>query len=842
MGGTTTPFKPSLNTSGNAYCTTAEKPSMVGANDLARTLKALYVDTEDPNWIYIKLDVGGLYPGVFNTSIHYDPISGVGPSKPYFNYGCQYSNITNYLFAMSVSSAPSPDQVSQGRVVLPWYTCVGVQYVAPMPINWFFFVGGPGYVGGNSNMQHPAIAAYTTPNGGGYGDTEWTALEAYGSGYRSAVSYSTGSVMLALNRTLIQQTLGTLGTVNMFVCSYKPGENHESGYQRINPFTWMSPGDEGGLVYDGWSYAANDVNDPLHAAVVAADNNGLLDPMSCSTGYLADWFTQMGSLSAVSWDARAQLGSPAPFSVNLAATATLSVVCDQTGSWNMTNEYTTGKNFTVDINAENVVDFYDYDLAVSWNPAVLNYSAPVNYIKSWFTGTLGAGSEIYSKGNISGIASAYTGSALGATGSGTLFQINFTVLGSVPCSTWISITVTTFVYSPSYTPSPGGNIPYTTSNALFALVKIPPPAVPGSAALTESAAPYYVGYPISFSGAGSTAGSNGTVTVPLMTATLTIINCSNLATVYTNTIKNSSASAYTWIWTPSAAGTYNATLTVTLNSTGIHPVRIPLLYTDGPYTKIVYLKAATFIDCWTAAPRWSGYTAASVGIGQNAAADAYTFDENVTIYSIVVYNNQPMAGYLVSFTVVAPTYSFNNPLLMRTAYTNASGIANITFRIPTEGVGVNSLAGKWECFQKVYMCQEPYTDTLWWDVGYIVQVTSVSVPTVKISQQTGTITVTINYQNIAEAARNVTISVTVYDNNLEPINILESLSVLPGAFCVPKSGTVTYNLTIPTWFKPGQCWVYVDLYNKLPINCGHPWCPEYSTTFMVNALGTNYKY
>jgi hypothetical protein len=257
------------------------------------------------------------------------------------------------------------------------------------------------------------------------------------------------------------------------------------------------------------------------------------------------------------------------------------------------------------------------------------------------------------------------------------------------------------------------------------------------------------------------------------------------------------------------------------------------VYTDGPYTKTVTIKPSTFIACWTASARWGGYTAATVGLGVNQSADAYTFDENVTMYSIVVYNNQPMAGYLVSFTVYEPNGQI---FLFRSVQTNGSGIANMTFRIPTEGVGVNSLAGKWECFQKVYMCQEPYTDTLWWDVGYIVQVTSVTVPPVTLVKGTGTITVTINYQNIAEAARNVIFSITVYDNNTEPIgSILEQLSVAGGTFCCPATSSQTWTLTVPTWAKPGSCSVYVDLYNKLPTEGGSPWGSEVSQTFMMTA-------
>jgi flagellar basal body-associated protein FliL len=132
----------------------------------------------------------------------------------------------------------------------------------------------------------------------------------------------------------------------------------------------------------------------------------------------------------------------------------------------------TGETFTVNAAVQNVINFFTYDITVSWNSSVLNYSGRVTYLTSFFKSTYGQGIELYSNGNITGIASSYTDGSPGVTGSGALFQITFKVIGSSPCSTWINFsdTLTEIINSTGY------EIPYSVVNGYFALTstKAPP--------------------------------------------------------------------------------------------------------------------------------------------------------------------------------------------------------------------------------------------------------------------------------------------------------------------------------------------------------------------------------
>jgi len=255
-------------------------------------------------------------------------------------------------------------------------------------------------------------------------------------------------------------------------------------------------------------------------------------------------------------------------------------------------------------------------------------------------------------------------------------------------------------------------------------------------------------------------------------------------------------------------------------------------YDNATTTKTAILKALIFIDCFTAKARRCGYTAATVGRDETPydfPADAYTFDELVTLYSWVVYKNNPMQGRLVSFEVYSPLGLF----LVEQNMTDANGVAFIKFRIPTPCGDPAMYEGKWYCFQKVLLCDEYYNDTVMWDVGYIVEITSVDVPT--IVDMTQPFDVTIYAKNIAMASRDVLIAVKVLDDNLVPVIFLNFTTVIAGGdWCKPNYESRTVRLMLPKWTYPGTGRVIVDAwFHGLPTQCGHCCCPPVQKTFAI---------
>jgi hypothetical protein len=497
---------------------------MVPKNNLARTLKTLYFYS-DSKWLYFRLDVGGLYPGVFATSVHKDAVSGA--TKAYFNYGDQYSNITNYVFCMSVPTAPAPLGASGGRVVLPFYTGVYIGNVEPS--NWFFMFGGPGAY----PFSYYTNSSASYPN---YNDFAWNALNTQGSGYQCAVNYTAGSIMMAFNRTIIEQQLGPLGKVNMFVCSYKPGEAYETFGERMNPFVYKSPGDEGGLYYDGWSYAFTDTSDPYYTK---AQWDNASNPMAGSN--LADWFTQMGVIYApgktTSRSTLAVTAAVPLFTVDMSPGAGVRLVDAKTGNNNIVNKYVKNQAFTLNVTVTTAINIANWTVGLSWNSSVLNCTG-FTYINQFFNATTRASGTISNTaGNFTKPYSASTTTPV--NGTGTLAQATFKVINYG--NTWISLTA-------KLLNSTGAPIPYPVTDAFFELMSFYGP----TAEFTYSPLTPNAKWIITFNASASSPGFNGSAWIPIANYTWNFGDA-NKTTTSSPVIKHSYASV----------GSYPVNLTVT---------------------------------------------------------------------------------------------------------------------------------------------------------------------------------------------------------------------------------------------------------------------------------------
>jgi len=69
------------------------------------------------------------------------------------------------------------------------------------------------------------------------------------------------------------------------------------------------------------------------------------------------------------------------------------------------------------------------------------------------------------------------------------------------------------------------------------------------------------------------------------------------------------------------------------------------------------------------------------GVGINQSGGTFKFREQIILYALVTYNEYPVENKIVSFEVHGPANPFENITFFRTALTNASGIAQITFKI-----------------------------------------------------------------------------------------------------------------------------------------------------------------
>ena len=220
------------------------------------------------------------------------------------------------------------------------------------------------------------------------------------------------------------------------------------------------------------------------------------------------------------------------------------------------------------------------------------------------------------------------------------------------------------------------------------------------------------------------------------------------------------------------------------------------------------------------------------GKGPNMPSDAFAPQEQVVLYANVTYKNYPVQGKNVAFEVRDPT---SRLVVARTAITNESGVANVSFRIPgPNDSNVEAIFGVWNVIATVDIAEVTVNDTLGFLVGWIIEL--IKVETVDSSNVSRTsfmrderMCFRLTVKNIANTSKIATLIFNVFDNlsvSLGQVILLEEIK--PGV-------TVLFieDLLIPKWASLGVGMVYASAYTALPALGGVPWCPQVFTTFSI---------
>jgi len=209
------------------------------------------------------------------------------------------------------------------------------------------------------------------------------------------------------------------------------------------------------------------------------------------------------------------------------------------------------------------------------------------------------------------------------------------------------------------------------------------------------------------------------------------------------------------------------------------------------------------------------------GKGPNVKSDAFAPQELVILYAKVTYNDDPVANKLVGFQVNA---SDGTLVFTRVAETDESGIAMAEFRIPSDPV-----FGEWLAYAIVDVAQTTVADTMPFDVGWIIEILSVT-PVESTYSKGETASFTLSIKNLGKTTKTPTITVVVYDECAVPI----AVALVP-EWSIEGEATVdfTCDLEIPMWAFVGTATVYANAFTDLPSNDGVPYCPEASASFII---------
>jgi hypothetical protein len=258
-----------------------------------------------------------------------------------------------------------------------------------------------------------------------------------------------------------------------------------------------------------------------------------------------------------------------------------------------------------------------------------------------------------------------------------------------------------------------------------------------------------------------------------------------------------------------------------------------------PNILIVLPPTGALIDVYTETERAYGYTTPWIGEGQDVCADAYTIDEEVSLFANVTYNGGELQSRLVAWEVYDP---HGNIVLTRTTMTDENGTATLDFRILTVCMNASYAVGTWWVIAKTSVGEVIINDTLCFKVYYLIAPgnTGVGSPIIVIltpSVPRGGMAVgDLALEHWASIPQNFTVAVTIYDELNVPVGYYTTTMEFPAAPNPTEEGYCNrrvikrrpWFIEIPKWAYVGTGTVYLNMYTKPIADCGVAWAPEVS--------------
>jgi len=228
------------------------------------------------------------------------------------------------------------------------------------------------------------------------------------------------------------------------------------------------------------------------------------------------------------------------------------------------------------------------------------------------------------------------------------------------------------------------------------------------------------------------------------------------------------------------------------------------------------------------------------GQGPNAHSDAFSPQDNVTLYAKVTFGGDKIVNKLVVFEV--DNANGTKETLLQN-YTDSNGIATVMFRIPmTDNLTDSSIFGWWLATAQADVDNVAVNDTMAFQVGWKVQVTSVTAnfpgSNLFYLKYSDIMNFTATVTTISEQPTNVLVSIDAYDASSYPIGevaMFENVSATrnningPGG-TTPGVFTYTVTMPIPDWARVGTERVVGYTLTALPAKGGVPLGPESTPT------------
>jgi len=223
------------------------------------------------------------------------------------------------------------------------------------------------------------------------------------------------------------------------------------------------------------------------------------------------------------------------------------------------------------------------------------------------------------------------------------------------------------------------------------------------------------------------------------------------------------------------------------------------------------------------------------GRGPNQTSGAFVPQELVIIYTLVTYNDEPIANKLSSFVVTGPANPYQNITIIGVNMTNSSGIAKFSFRVPwPEEHAEEIVFGLWHAIGTVDIADVPTTDHMDFRVGWIVRIKSITTLNDHFEPQTSflrrsTVIFNITAESIACIPKSGTIVINVKDSMNYPIMFME----LDGLTFPVGESYFQASSVIPDSARIGEAQVLTAPYTDSIPNGGVLYSPAVVTTFQI---------
>lgn len=223
------------------------------------------------------------------------------------------------------------------------------------------------------------------------------------------------------------------------------------------------------------------------------------------------------------------------------------------------------------------------------------------------------------------------------------------------------------------------------------------------------------------------------------------------------------------------------------------------------------------------------------GKGPNQTSDAFQQQELVILYALVTFDGDPVANKAVAYQVNGPPNALQNITIIAVAVTNASGIAQFAFRMPTAPINMEQIVfGKWDAVANVDVDAKVVNDSLTFGVGWLIRIKSIATLDNQLSPQTdfsrqSPIVFDLTLENIGLTPKNATLTVNVEDSQEHPMLFIEldNQSIIPGESHIQASSEIPENAEI------GTANASASAYTAPPTSGGIPYSPSVFTKFNV---------